>query len=213
MRIALYARVSTDDQHPEAQLGPLREYAARRGAQAVEYVDLGVSGRKDRRAALDAILAATRRREIEAVVVVRLDRLARSLPHLARLGEELSALGVELVSLTEGIDTSTPTGRALYGMCGVFAQLEVDLLRERTVAGLRAAVRRGKRLGRPEALDAAQQERARRLAAHGHSERAIAEQLGTSRGTIRRVLGQNRPCPSEASSLVSPRALDASVAA
>ncbi len=121
--IAVYVRVSTEDQHPEAQLGPLREYVARRDGKAIEYVDKAVSGRKDSRPALDRLLAACRRREHDTVVVVRLDRLARSLVHMARLGEELGALGVELVSLTEGIDTSTPTGRALFGMCGVFAQL------------------------------------------------------------------------------------------
>jgi len=100
--IALYARVSTEDQHAEAQLHQLREYAARRGVEAVEYVDAGVSGRKSSRPQLDAMLKACRRREVSAVVVVRLDRLARSLSMLATLGEELRELGVELVSLTVG---------------------------------------------------------------------------------------------------------------
>jgi DNA invertase Pin-like site-specific DNA recombinase len=142
--LAFYARVSTDEQYPEAQLAELRAYAARRGAEGLEYVDHGVTGTRGRRPALDAMLAAVRRREFSAVVVVRLDRLARSLAHMAALGEELQALDVEMVSVTEGIDTSTPTGRALFGMCGVFAQLEADLIRERTKAGLAAARRRGR---------------------------------------------------------------------
>ena len=188
MRIALYARVSTQDQHPEAQLAPLREYAARRGAEPVEFVDHGVSGGKPRRPALDETLAAARRREIDAVAVVRLDRLARSLAHLAQLGEDLHALGVELVSLTEGIDTSTPTGKALFGMCGVFGQLERDLAVERTKAGLAAARRRGKRLGRPRALGPQQLARARRLAQRKTPVREIAATLGVSKSAVHRAL-------------------------
>ncbi len=188
MRVALYARVSTEDQHPEAQLGPLREYAARRGAEAVEYVDQGVSGRANSRPALDAMLAAARRRELDAIAVVRLDRLARSLAHMAALGEELQALGVELVSLTEGIDTSTPMGRALFGMCGVFAQLEADLVRERTKAGLAAARRRGRYPGRPRALDARGLRRARRMRDAGKSIRHISDVLGVGRSTVARAL-------------------------
>ena len=104
--VALYARVSTDDQHSEIQLTDLRAYATRRGVEAIEYVDNGVSGRKHRRPALDRVLQAARRQEVSAVVVVRLDRLARSLAHMARIGEELKELDVELVSLREGIDVS-----------------------------------------------------------------------------------------------------------
>lgn len=191
MRIALYARVSTEDQHVEAQLHPLREYVERRGAEAVEYVDVGVSGRRARRPQLDTLRAACRRREVQAVAVVRLDRLARSLAHMAALGEELMALGVELVSLTEGIDTSTPTGRALFGMCAVFAELETDLLRERTRAGVAAARRRGKRLGRPPALDAVGRDRVHRLRASGRSLREVARTLGCGVGTVRRELARS----------------------
>src|SRR5262245_32878867 len=172
-KLALYARVPTEAQHAEAQLHALREYARRRGVEAVEYVDIGVSGRRASRPQLDEMMTACRRREVAAVVVVRLDRLARSLAHLATLGEDLRALGVELISLTEGLDTTTPTGRALFGMCGVFAQLEVDLLRERTRAGLAAARRRGKVLGRRPVLDRRGRERALRLARAGRSVREV----------------------------------------
>ena len=186
--IALYARVSTDDQHSEIQLTELRDYAKRRGVEAVEYVDHGVSGWKHRRPALDRVLRAARRQEVSAVVVVRLDRLARSLASMARLGEELRELDVELVSLREGIDTRTATGRAMFGMCGVFAQLEGDLVRDRTVAGLKAARRRGVRLGRPKVLDHSQHQRVLRLRRAGHSVRAIAEQLGVGVATIHRAV-------------------------
>ncbi len=186
--IAIYARVSTDEQHPEAQLAELRAYAKRRRVQTIEYVDRGVSGRKQRRRALDQMLQAARRQEVSAVVVVRLDRLARSLVNMARMGEELQALGVELVSLREGIDTRTATGRAMFGMCGVFAQLEGDLIRERTVAGLKAARRRGVQLGRPKALDRRDQQRVIRLRRSGHSIRAIAERLEVGVATVHRAI-------------------------
>ena len=186
--IALYARVSTDDQYPEAQLAELRAYAERRRVQTIEYVDRGVSGRKPRRCALDQMLQAARRQDVSAVVVVRLDRLARSLADMARLGEELQALGVELVSLHEGIDTRTATGRAMFGMCGVFAQLEGDLIRERTVAGLKAARRRGVQLGRPRALDQREHQRVLRLRHSGHSIRAIAERLEVGVATVHRAI-------------------------
>jgi DNA invertase Pin-like site-specific DNA recombinase len=156
--------------------------------KAVEYVDKGISGRKDRRPALDRMLQAARRQEVSAVVVVRLDRLARSLSDMARLGEELQALDVELVSLREGIDTRTAMGKAMFGMAGVFAQLEADLVRERTLAGLAAARKRGAQLGRPPVLDPRQRDRAQRLRCSGHSVRAIAERLGVGVATVHRVL-------------------------
>lgn len=186
--IAAYVRVSTPDQHPEAQLQEVRAYAARRNVELVEYVDHGISGRKDRRQALDALMKSCRAREVSAVVVVRLDRLARSLVHMAKLGEEMDSLGIELVSLREGIDTSTATGRAMFGMCGVFAQLEADLIRDRTIAGLAAAKRRGAVLGRKAALSQRDRRRAARLRQTGHSLRDIAGQLGVGVATVHRAL-------------------------
>jgi DNA invertase Pin-like site-specific DNA recombinase len=190
--LALYARVSTDDQNVDGQLTPLREYAQRRDVEAIEFVDSAVSGRRSSRPALDHLLKAVRRREVSAVVVVRLDRLARSLTHMAQLGEEFRELGTELVSLTEGIDTSTSTGRALFGMCAVFAQLEADLIRERTVAGLQAARRRGRQLGRPKKIfDRRQVQRAQRLHRSGKSVRQIADVLGVSKSMAHRILTSN----------------------
>jgi DNA invertase Pin-like site-specific DNA recombinase len=189
--IALYARCSTGDQDVEVQLVELRAYAERLGAEAIEFVDSGVSGRKDRRPGLDAMMQACHRREVSAVVVVRLDRLARSLAHMARLGEELRELGVDLVSLREAIDTHTSTGRAMFGMCAVFAQLEADLIRERVVAGLVLARRRGKRLGRPRAVrDPRLLARIKRLHAKGHSLRAIGAQVDIGYETVRRLISE-----------------------
>lgn len=186
-RIALYVRVSTSDQRLDSQLDQLRRYAAgREGYDLVEYADHAVSGRRDRRPGLDALLTACRRGEVQVVAVAALDRLARSLAHLARLGEELNALGVELVSLREAIDTRTAAGRAMFGMCAVFAALEADLTRERTMQGLAAARARGVKLGRRNVLDSGRRQRLARLVASGMSQRQIAALLECSKGTIHR---------------------------
>jgi len=185
--VALYARVSTGEQNPEAQLIRLRAYALARGGEALEFADTA-SGATRKRPALDALLEAARRRELEAVVVVKLDRVARSVSHLAELGEELRALDVALVVLDQAIDTATPSGRLLFNVLGSIAEFERDLIRERTRDGLEAARRRGSRMGRPAALDAEGVARARRLRASGHSLRAIAGLLEVGLGTVARVL-------------------------
>jgi DNA invertase Pin-like site-specific DNA recombinase len=115
MRVALYARVSTlNGQHPEMQLSELREYAVRRGWQVVgEYVDEGISGSRERRPELDRLWIDCRKRRVDAVVVYRYDRFARSLRQLVNALEEFSALGIDFVSLHEGVDTSTPNGRLI----------------------------------------------------------------------------------------------------
>ena len=147
-RVALYARVSTQDQNLEAQAHALRTYAEARGLQAQEFHDQGQSGAKDRRPALDALLQAVRRREVDGVVVCKLDRLARSVRHLTALAAEFEALGVHLVVLDQAIDTSTPSGRLLFHVLGSVAEFERDLILERTHAGLAAARRRGIVVGR-----------------------------------------------------------------
>ena len=185
--LALYARVSTGDQNPEAQLIRLRAYALARGGEALEFADTA-SGATRKRPALDALLEAARRRELEAVVVVKLDRVARSVSHLAELGEELRALDVSLVVLDQAIDTATPSGRLLFNVLGSIAEFERDLIRERTRDGLEAARRRGSRMGRPPALDGERVERVKRLRASGHSLRDIAGLLNVGLGTVARVL-------------------------
>src|SRR5216683_911141 len=118
MKAAIYARVSTLDQEPENQLAELRRYVEARGWTAVEYVDKGVSGAKDRRPALDRLVADAARRRFDVLVVWRLDRLGRNLRHLVTLIDELTAVGVGFASLGEGIDTQTPSGR-LQLLCAV----------------------------------------------------------------------------------------------
>lgn len=186
--LALYARHSTADQSAEAQLHALRAYASRRGCEVVEYVDEGVSGAKDRRPQLDAMMRAVRRREVSAVVAIKLDRLARSVRHLTTLAGELEALDVGLVVLDQDIDTSTPTGRLLFHVLGSIAEFERDLVRERTRAGLESAKRRGARLGRPPAADASTRARIHRLRSSGKSLRAIAAATGVSVSTVGRTL-------------------------
>lgn len=124
MRAAIYARVSTTDQHVENQLAELRQYVERRGWTVVEYVDKGVSGAKDRRPALDELLKAARRRRFDVLACWRLDRLGRNLRHLILLLDELQALGIAFVTLGEGIDTSTPVGRLQLQILSAIAEFE-----------------------------------------------------------------------------------------
>ena len=189
-KIALYARVSTHDQRPEVQLHALRRYAEDRGAEAVEYVDRGVSGAAAARPALDEMLRDVRRRGVSAVVVVKLDRLARSVSHLVKLAEELEATGVGLVVLDQGVDTDTPTGKLLFHVLGALAEFERELIRERVVAGLSAAKRRGQKLGRPERADKPTRARILRLRKAGRSLREIAEVVGIPKSTVARVVKQ-----------------------
>jgi DNA invertase Pin-like site-specific DNA recombinase len=186
-RLALYARVSTTDQHPEAQIDALRQYARARGLEITgTYVDHGISGAKARRPALDRLMADARRRGFDALAVVKLDRLGRSLHHLLTLLGEFEALGVDLISLDDGLDTSTPVGRLFFQIRGAFAEYERSLIRERTRAGLAAAKRRGKRLGRPRAIRGSATFTMERLLQKGASLRAVARELKVDPATVSR---------------------------
>ncbi len=151
VKAALYARVSTANsgQDPEVQLLELREYCQRRGSVTGEYIDVGISGAKERRPELDRLLADAHRRRFDAVVVWRFDRFARSVSHLLRALENFRALGIEFVSLSEQVDTSTPTGKMVFTVLGAVAELERSLIVERVKAGMRNARAKGKRIGRP----------------------------------------------------------------
>ena len=186
-RVALYARVSTlNGQDPEMQLRELREYCGRRGwTIAGEYVDCGISGSKEHRPQLDRLLVACRKRQVDAVVVYRYDRFARSLRQLVNALEEFRSLGIDFVSLHEGVDTSTPNGRLVFGIFATIAEFERELIRDRVRSGLASARAKGKRLGRPRAdADGAQ---ITRLRDSGASWRAVAQQLGISVRTARRA--------------------------
>ena len=147
MRAAIYARVSTanNGQNPEMQLGELREHCQRRGWEIVGgYVDSGVSGSKERRPQLDRLLADCRRRRVDVVLVYRYDRFARSLRQLVNALEEFRSLGIEFISLHEGVDTSTPNGRLVFGIFASIAEFERELIRDRVKSGIAAARSRGK---------------------------------------------------------------------
>jgi DNA invertase Pin-like site-specific DNA recombinase len=186
-RVALYARVSTQEQHVEPQLHALRSYAEARGLEVGgEYLDEGISGAEDRRPALDRLVADARRRMFDFIACVKLDRLARSVHHLTSLAREFQALGIDLVVLDQAIDTSTPAGRLLFHVLGSIAEFERDLIRERTVAGMTSAKRRGARIGRPRTRVSRSQLVA--AAQAGGSLVEVARLLGISRATARRLL-------------------------
>jgi DNA invertase Pin-like site-specific DNA recombinase len=183
MKTAVYARVSTNNgQDPEMQLRELRDYCQRRNWEvAREYVDVGISGAKEKRPELDRLIADAHRRHFDAVVVWRFDRFARSVSHLLRALETFRSLGIEFVSLSEQVDTSTPTGKMIFTVLGAVAELERSLIVERVRAGVRNARAKGKRLGRPSKL--ADSGEIKRLRAQGASWRAIGKELGIAPAT------------------------------
>lgn len=190
-RVGLYARVSTHDQQTiPLQIRALREYAVRRGwtiAMQVKEVGCGGSQRQQREKLLDA----ARRREIDVVLVWRLDRWGRSVADLLATLQELEHLGVGFVSLTEALDLTTPVGRAMAGLLAVFAQFERDILRERVRAGLAHARQNGKKLGRP-ITAALHADQVRKLHRAGVSKSAIARRLSIGRTSVRRILAAKR---------------------
>ena len=195
-RAALYARVSTTkDQDPETQLLALRQYAAARELEVVrQCVDVGVSGRNERRPGLDELMTLVRGRQIDLVLVQAFDRFARSSKHLVLALEEFQHLGVGFISLREAIDLDSPMGKAMFVIIGAMAELEHELIRERVRAGLRRAqvqgTRTGKPIGRPRQVF--HRDRVAELRAQGQSLRAIARTLQVSPRTVARVL-QERP--------------------
>jgi putative DNA-invertase from lambdoid prophage Rac len=189
LRAGLYARVSTNDQQTLAmQSRAMREYAARRGwiiALQVREVNSGAM----RREAREKVLEAARRREIDIVLVWRLDRWGRSVTDLLATLQELEHLGVGFVSLTEALDLTTPAGRAMAGLLAIFAEFEREILRERTRAGLAHARQNGKRLGRPITAGLKEAE-IRKLDRTGVAKAEIARRLGIGRTSVRRILGR-----------------------
>ena len=187
-RAGLYARVSTNDQQTlPMQSRAMREYAARRGwTIAVNVREVGSGAAK--REAREQLLEAARRREIDIVLVWRLDRWGRSVTDLLATLQELEHLKVGFVSLTEALDLTTPTGRAMAGLLAVFAAFEREILGERTRAGLAHARQNGKRLGRPvtATIHAAE---IRKLHCAGVSKYEIARRMQIGRTSVRRILG------------------------
>ena len=186
-RAGLYARVSTHDQQTlSLQIRAMREYAAKRGWEiAVQVKEVG-SGAAERELR-EKLMAAARRREIDAVVVWRLDRWGRSLADLVITLKELAKLSVGFVSLTEALDLTTPTGRAMAGLLSVFAQFENEILRERIRVGIAEARLQGKHLGRPVTVGKMGGQ-IRKLHRAGVSKAEIARRLGIGRTSVRRIL-------------------------
>jgi DNA invertase Pin-like site-specific DNA recombinase len=190
-RAGLYARVSTHDQQTlPMQLAAMRDYARKRKwTVTVEVKDVGSGATM--RPQRESLIAAARRREIDLVLVWRLDRWGRSLVDLVSTLQELNALEVGFVSLSEALDLTTPSGRALAGMLAVFAEFERDILRDRVKAGIAQARNEGKPHGRPKTAANLVPEM-RRLHKQGLSKRAIAKRLSVSRPSVIRLLRRKK---------------------
>jgi DNA invertase Pin-like site-specific DNA recombinase len=188
-RAAIYLRVSTADQSVDNQRRELIEAAQRHGWHIVaEFSDAGISGTKgrDRRPGFDKLCKAITRREIDLVCAWSVDRLGRSLQHLVTFLSELQASGVDLYLHRQGLDTSTPAGRALFGMMGIFAEFERALIVERTMAGLARARANGSKLGRPR-IASDIQARIEASLAEGVGIQRTARQVGVGVGTVQRI--------------------------
>jgi len=201
-RVAIYARVSTTNHGQDVglQTRELRQFAeARCWTVAGEYIDAGVSGAKDSRPELNRLMADAHKRRFDVVCVWRFDRFARSVSHLLRALETFRALGIDFVSFSEQMDTSTPAGKMVFTVLGAVAELERSLIVERVRAGLRNARAKGKRLGRPRVtVDAV---KIARLRASGASWQTITGQLGISAGTAKRAFYNLSKNPSRAASV------------
>lgn len=186
MRVAIYARVSTGEQTTENQLRELEQVAAQRGWDVVAiYDDNGISGAKGRehRKQFDQLLRDATAGKFDLIATWSVDRLGRSLPDLITFLQEIHSLDVDLYLHQQGLDTSTPSGRAMFGMLSVFAEFERALIQERVKAGLARARASGKRLGRPPIAPTVR----RRVLASDGSNRAVAKQVGVSEASVRRI--------------------------
>ncbi len=204
-KVGIYARVSTNNngQNPETQLLPLREHCRARKLRFIEYVDEGVSGAKEKRPALDRLMADARAGLLSTVLVWRFDRFARSVTHLHKALNEFSRLGVHFVSLTENVDTGTPAGKLVFTMLGAVAEMERAITIERIKAGLVRAKKQGRKLGgwrakrldgkprgyrKPLPPDAVLLAQVRRLRGKKLSLRSIGEEVGCSHTGVAKLL-------------------------
>lgn len=190
-RAAIYARVSTRDQNPDMQIRELHQYAkARDFTVAHEFVDRE-SGAKESRPELDKLWQVVKARDVDVVLVWKFDRFSRSTKHLINALSEFEAIGVDFISKTDQIDTTSPAGRALFAMISAFAQFERDIISERIKAGLDRARAEGREPGRPPRPDAQKQE-IRKLRQQGLSYSQIANKTGIPRSTVSVILGKKK---------------------
>jgi len=186
LKAVIYARVSTQDQNPEVQVGELVSYCeARQWVHLETIVDHGFSGGTDKRPGLQHLIKLARSRKIDVVVVAKLDRFARSLRNLVTMLDELSVLGVQFVSIRDHIDMTSASGRLLTHLLGAFAEFERGLIRERTIAGLAHARSKGRKLGRPRKRD---DDAILELRTVGLSYGEIARRLGCSHDSVYRAV-------------------------
>ncbi len=185
-RAVLYARVSTTHQNPELQEREIKAFIEAKGYQLItEYCDLGYSGSKTSRPELNKLMDHARNKEFDILIVWKLDRLARSLSHLISLITELKHLNIELISLRDNIDFTTPQGRLMFNIFGSLAEFERELIRERVIAGLANAKAKGIKLGRKRDRN---DEAIISLRRQNFTIRSIAEKLGISTGKVQRAL-------------------------
>ena len=197
MKVAIYVRVSTNEQTTENQVRELTEWADRAGHQVVAiYDDNGVSGAKGReyRKEFDRLLRGAVRREFDLVAAWSVDRLGRSLQDLIGFLQDLHGAGVDLYLHQQALDTTTPSGKAMFQMMGVFAEFERSMISERVKAGLARAKSNGKKLGRPK-IDAENEARILELRSKGMGMLAIGKELGVGTSAVQRVVkvSEERP--------------------
>ena len=195
IRVSLYCRISTSDkgQDTDLQLLPLRDYCKARGWSIVgEFLDVGVSGSKDKRPKLDRLMDDARKRKTDCVIVWKLDRWGRSLKHLINSIGELQALGIGFVSYQENIDMTTPAGKMMFHVIGAMAEFERELIRERVIAGIANAKAKGKKIGR-RALPPITTDKVHVLRTNGLSIREIAKRLKLSVGSVHKTLQNPAP--------------------
>ena len=197
---AIYARVSTTEQDTGLQETELLEYCQRRSWESILYRDIGQSGAKQDRPALNTLLSDLRKRKVDVILVWSLDRLARSLKQLLTISEECRGLRVDLVSLRQNIDTTLPAGRLTFQILGAVAEFERELLRDRVKSGMAQARRAGKRIGRPALrhFSAGELERIRSLRMEGASVRKLAKDFATTQWMIVKLLGSPEAAESAA---------------
>jgi DNA invertase Pin-like site-specific DNA recombinase len=193
MRCAIYTRVSTDTQTSKNQLMELRQIAASKSLTVVrEYTDNGISGAKGRvgRKGFDELIKGATRKEFDIILAWSVDRLGRSLTDLLSFLNEIQSIGCDLYLHQQGLDTSTPAGRMMFQMCGVFAEFERGMIRERVIAGQNRAKAQGKHIGRPSNLNEGLIQSIKYMRSQGLGIRKIATDLKVGVGTIYRVIEQ-----------------------
>lgn len=189
MKVAIYVRVSTQDQSSDLQKTELLRFCEARGWNVSRVYEDKATGTTDNRPQLKALLSAAHAREFDVLLVWKLDRLFRSLKGMITTLQDLQALGITFVSLKDQIDMSTPSGRLMTHMLGAFAEFEAALIKERVVAGLKEAKRKGIQLGRPSII---QRDKVIELRARGRSYRQIADQLGCSKAGVFKIFKQEK---------------------